>query len=380
MFTRLDLKLFKCFERLHLPLAPLTLLTGLNASGKSSVMQALVLLHQTMTEHEWSTRLALNGSVVRLGATPDVVDEANSRDGFHIGVEDEANVCRWSLVGDRRDMSMEVRRVTVNGRVSEYPKALRYLVPPDDAKAVASLTNKLRRLSYITAERMAPQETYELEDPHTVQTVGPRGERAVSVLHWARDEAILEELVVPGAPPTLLRQVEARMQTLFPGFAFDLQHPQRANAVTLGLRMSDAEEFHRPFHTGFGLTQTLPIVVAGLSAARGDVILVENPEVHLHPGAQSLMGRLLADIAHAGIQVIVETHSDHVVNGVRRSAKAGDLAGEDIAIHFFRPRSSSEPQVLSPTIDNAGDIDEWPDGFFDQFDEDSSYFAGWTDN
>lgn len=380
MITRLDLELFKCFEHLRLPLAPLTLLTGLNASGKSSVMQALVLLHQTMTEHEWSTRLALNGSVVRLGATPDVVDEAHGREGFEIGVEDDANVCSWSLIGDRRDMSMEVRRVTVNGRVSENPEALRYLVPPEDAGAVASLTSKLRRLSYITAERMAPQETYELEDPHTVQTVGPRGERAVSVLHWARDEALVEELVVPGAPPTLLRQVEARMQTLFPGFALDLQQPQRANAVTLGLRMSDAEEFHRPLHTGFGLTQTLPIVVAALSAARGDVILIENPEVHLHPGAQSLMGRLLADVAHAGIQVIVETHSDHVVNGVRRSAKTGDLAGDDIAIHFFRPRSSSGPQVLSPTIDNAGDIDDWPDGFFDQFDKDSSYFAGWTDD
>ena len=64
MLTRLDLRFFKCFERLRLPLAPLTLLTGLNASGKSSVLQALVLLHQTMREHEWTTRLALNGSGV----------------------------------------------------------------------------------------------------------------------------------------------------------------------------------------------------------------------------------------------------------------------------------------------------------------------------
>ena len=62
MLSSLELRSFKCFELLRLPLAPLTLLTGLNASGKSSVLQAIVLLHQTMREHEWSTRLALNGA------------------------------------------------------------------------------------------------------------------------------------------------------------------------------------------------------------------------------------------------------------------------------------------------------------------------------
>ena len=117
MLTRLELRLFKCFELLRLPLVPLTLLTGLNASGKSSVLQALVLLHQTMREHEWSTRLALNGAAVRLGTMPDVVDEEFGRDSFEIALEDETVVCHWTFVGDRtfvsdrRDMSMEVGSV-----------------------------------------------------------------------------------------------------------------------------------------------------------------------------------------------------------------------------------------------------------------------------
>ena len=59
MIRRLDLKTFKCFELLRLPLAPLTLLSGTNASGKSSILQSLVLLHQTMLENEWSTRVIL---------------------------------------------------------------------------------------------------------------------------------------------------------------------------------------------------------------------------------------------------------------------------------------------------------------------------------
>ena len=376
VLTRLELRFFKCFELLRLPLAPLTLLTGLNASGKSSVLQAIVLLHQTMRQHEWSTRLVLNGAGVRLGTVSDVV----GRNAFEIALEDDQHVYRWVFGGDRRNMSMEVRSVAVDDRNFILPQELRYLLPPDETETAASLTGPLRNLTYITAERIAPQETYPLEDPRLVSVVGPRGEHAVSVLHWGQDEPVLSRLVLPGAPAIRLRQVERRMSTLFPGCQIDLQQAPRANAVTLGLRTSNATEFHSPVHTGFGLTQILPVMVAALSATKGDIILIENPEVHLHPAGQALMGQFLADVARAGIQVIVETHSDHVLSGVRRAVKASSLNSEQVAIHFFRPPSDETTQVLSPTLDDSGNIDDWPDGFFDQFDKDANYFAGWAED
>ena len=381
MLERIDLRFFKCFEELRLPLAPLTLLTGLNASGKSSVLQALVLLHQTMREHEWTTRLALNGSSVRLGTMPDVIDEVFGRRSFEIGLTDGDTTCDWTFHGERRDMSMAVQRVSVNGQAVEAPPSLRYLLPPDEESAsVESLARRLRNLAYITAERAGPQDAYTLEDPHVVNVVGPRGEHAVSVLHWGRDEPVLADLVLPDAPASRFRQVEQRMRTLFPGCTLDLQQAPRANAVTLGLRTSDDTGFHLPAHTGFGLTQCLPIVIAALSASKGDILLVENPEVHLHPGGQALMGRFMGDVAQAGMQVLVETHSDHVLNGIRRTVKTGHLAADQVAIHFFRPRSSGQPQVVSPALDHTGNIDSWPQGFFDQFDKDASYFAGWGED
>ena len=405
MLTKLELYFFKCFEVLQLPLAPLTLLTGLNASGKSSVLQALVLLHQTMREHEWSTRLALNGAVVRLGTMPDVVDEVYGRNGFGIDVVDATNHCAWEFEGDRRDMSMEVLSVSVNGRLLDQPQMLHYLLPPEnlmgmtseampndlqesprllpqnEVASLASLVRGLRDLTYITAERIAPQEIYALEDPHLVSTVGPRGEHAVSFLQWGRDEAVPPDLALPDTAPTRLRQVEERMRRLFPGFTLDLQQAPRANAVTLGLRTSDSTGFHSPVHTGFGLTQSLPIVVAALSADKGDIILIENPELHLHPAGQALMGQFIADVVCAGIQVILETHSDHVLNGVRRAVKEERLDADHVAIHFFRPRSElGKTQVLSPTLDDSGNIDDWPEGFFDQFDKDANYFAGWGED
>ena len=379
MLTRLDLRLFKCFELLKLPLAPLTLLSGPNSSGKSSVLQTLVLLHQTTREHEWSTRLALNGAAVHLGTVVDVVDEVNGRTAFEVGVATEDSACCWTFEGRRRDMSMRVRRVSFDGRTSDDPEALRHLLPPMDGGRVAPLADLLRGLTYVTAERVGPQEAYPLEDPFDADVVGAKGEHTVSVLHWGRHEPVPPGLVLPDAPPTRLRQVEARMRTLFPGCSVDLQQVPQTNAVTLGLRTSDDTGFHRPMHTGFGLTQVLPIVVAALSASEGGVMLIENPEVHLHPAGQARIGQFLADVARAGVQVLVETHSDHVLNGIRRAVKTGRLTPEQVAIHFFRPRSDAGAQVHSPILDATGNIDVWPEGFFDQFDKDLNYFAGWGD-
>ncbi len=99
MINRIDLTFFKCFEVLKLPTADLTLLSGGNASGKSSVLQALALLHQTMREHEWSSRLMLNGDAVKLGTVADVVDKVNGRRASEIGIQDEYNYYHWVFSG-----------------------------------------------------------------------------------------------------------------------------------------------------------------------------------------------------------------------------------------------------------------------------------------
>ena len=131
----------------------------------------------------------------------------------------------------------------------------------------------------------------------------------------------------PNFVPTLLHQVSARLDRFFPGCAVDVQEVLNANAVTLGVRISADTGFLRPVHCGFGITQILPIIVAALSIPKGDLLLIENPEVHLHPAGQALMGQFLAEVAHSGIQVIVETHSDHILNGIRRAIKVGKHTG-----------------------------------------------------
>ena len=381
MFTQIDLRHFKCFGLLKLPLRPLTLLSGINASGKSSVMQALVLLHQTMREHEWSSRLMLNGASVRLGTVADVIDQVHGRRSCGIALQDDETAYRWEFEGERAEMSMKVTHVSVDGKEERELQSLHMLLPTTTHLDDFYLAGRLSGLSYLTAERLGPRESYPLEDPQLTPVVGPRGEHTASVLHSGGDESVLDGLVIPEVPPTRLRQVEARMDRFFPGCELRVEKIPQASAVTLGLRTSSDVDFHRPVHTGFGLTQVLPIVVAALSANQDGLVLIENPEVHLHPAGQAAMGEFLADVAAAGVQVILETHSDHVLNGVRRAIKNRTLPPDAVALHFFRLRREDTQggiaQVQSPILDSNGNIDTWPEGFFDQFDKDMNYFAGW---
>ena len=200
MLTRIDLRHFKCFETLKLPLCALTLLSGANASGKSSVMQALVLLHQTMREHEWSSRLMLNGSAVRLGAVADVVDQVHGRRDCGIALlDDDAASYQWEFEGERDEMSMAVRRAhgetgAGDGWDVDGSQPIHHLLPPPAGDP--SLTSRLRKLTYLPAERLGPRELYAFDDPQLTPVVGPRGEYAVSVLHSGRDVRVLKRLAI----------------------------------------------------------------------------------------------------------------------------------------------------------------------------------------
>ena len=129
---------------------------------------------------------------------------------------------------------------------------------------------------------------------------------------------------------------------------------------------------YRATNVGFGISYTLPIVVAVLASKPGTIILIENPEAHLHPKGQVKMGELLALAASGGVQIVIETHSDHILNGIRLAVHGGKLDPKDVQLHYFQRKQNQDGQavtdVVSPKIDRNGRIDRWPDGFFDEWD------------
>ena len=261
MITRLDLHHFKCFSLLKLPLAPLTLLSGTNASGKSSVLQVLASLHQTIREHEWSTRLMLNGNAVRLGTVADVVDQVDGGRTLRVAVHDEDGLHEWAFTGERTQLSMQVAYAAAGQKCEKDPERLRWLLPVSCSHR--SLPHRLRDLTtYLTAERLGRQDRcYPLDDPQLAPVVGRAGEHAVSVLQSGAETPVVPRLAVDGIPPTRLPQVEVRMAGFFPGCELAMKTVLRASAVRLGVRTSRDTGFHmkpHPLHPTWKECQVMP--------------------------------------------------------------------------------------------------------------------------
>jgi len=172
-----------------------------------------------------------------------------------------------------------------------------------------------------------------------------------------------------------LNQVEAWIGEVCPGTRIELTPNLDLDLISLrysfglGNYVSNA---YRATNVGFGISYTLPILVAILSSSAGSLLLVENPEAHLHPKGQAEMGGLLARAADGGVQVLVETHSDHVLNGIRLAVHAGQVSPTDVRLHYFERQERGgqvRSEVISPQIDRNGRIDQWPEGFFDEWDK-----------
>jgi predicted ATPase len=392
MITGIHLEHFKCFEGLELPLSDLSVLTGLNASGKSSVMQALVLLHQTIVENEYSQSLILNGRSVALGAADEILNKLSGRSSFVIGVRSRHISLDWRIraqgegpmSGRVEEVSWKVGDPASHSTIQVFDDdiEIRKLLPvgksDEMGKRGTALIESLRLLSFVSADRIGPQETYPASSYEQYWSVGARGEYTPWYIHALGELAIPSSMCLEGSPPNLERQVDAWLRHFFPGSRLRVEAIPRTNLVTMSMSTSDATDFHRPVNVGYGLSHTLPILVACLGAVghrgRGEdalTVLIENPELHLHPAGQSRMGLFLARTAAAGVQVILETHSDHVLNGIRRAVRNEILAPEQVSLHFFASADGEAPQqVLQPRIFASGGIEPWPEGFFDQLDRD----------
>lgn len=166
-------------------------------------------------------------------------------------------------------------------------------------------------------------------------------------------------------------QVEAWMGEISPGTRINLTSNSAMDLM--GLQYSyGLSNLYRPTNVGFGITYTLPILVAILAAEKDTLILLENPEAHLHPKGQAKIGELLSLAANSGVQLLVETHSDHILNGIRVAVHNGKLNPDDVQLYYFQRQEKQElvvTEVISPQIDRNGRIDQWPDGFFDEWDK-----------
>jgi predicted ATPase len=197
--------------------------------------------------------------------------------------------------------------------------------------------------------------------------IGTRGELAASVLYAERDR-VIECPELKGAPQ------RRRLGAALTQWAQHFELAEEVSAHDLG-RLG-IEMRIRPYgldhdvdltNVGVGVSQLLPVLLSCLLAEPGSLVLLEQPELHLHPAAQQLLGDFLLACARSGRQLIVETHSEHLIGRLRLHA-AEDETDETVNLFKIVFSELEDGQTKATTVEanRYGGIDEWPRGFFDQ--------------
>ena len=388
MIDQIEFQNFKCFRDLRLPIGSLTLLTGFNAAGKSTTLQSLLLLSQTLRMRIEGSELRLNGPLIRLGTPGDVINQDQATNEIDLGAATAGTNIKWTAKtiegeGGRTLRVSKVRLGDATIAVAE-DTVLRNLLPEEfqspDATGIVSV---IRDAIYVSASRRLDTDVFPApEEPDPIRgDVGTYGEYATWWLHQYGDLDVHESRRErsSGANINLRAQVAAWLGELFPGAEANAVPISKTRLLRLELRTMPVGEWRSPANIGYGLSYAFPIVVAALCVRPQQLLIVDSPEAHLHPRGQSKIGRFLAQVAASGVQVIVETHSDHVLNGVRVAVKEGILPGTDAAVYFFgvaEPGKGRSPTALQ--IDSHGNVSSWPEGFFDQAEADLASLAGWA--
>jgi len=362
MIQAIELKNFKCFEDEAFDLKTLNMLTGLNGMGKSTLIQALLLLRQHFDMGNYED-ISLNGDLVRLGNSKDLRHQYLTISEVVISLIDDAgNRANWGLEPSEPDSD----HLLVKSQIER-----------DHPIFTSSLFGN--HFHYIGADRLGPREYYETSNykVRNRNQIGLRGEYAANFLLEFGSQPIPIPEMKHDSPAglTLREQVNAWLGEIRPGTRVSAQPAPDMGLVGLKYRFAagnDLSNEFRPTNVGGGFSFLLPILVALLSSPKGGLVVVENPEAHLHPKGQAQMGRLFALAAANGIQLIVETHSDHVLNGVRVAVKEGLIEPQDTHVLFFTGaviEGKFKHYTLSPQIDRNGRIDQWPQGFFDEWEQ-----------
>ncbi len=350
MFNQIKLSNFKSFSNLQIPLSNLTLLSGLNNSGKSSLIQAIRMVENWTKTGD--PTLPQHGSIQEMKNI-----NASKKAPMEILVENSG-----APIGLKIDFNEKNRPV-----MDPFDKSL----------------SQFPLVCYLSAERWGPRvylPTYEYMEE--LSNVGEYGEYVIDFLARHELDTIDSRLKHPQAEgDTLEWNVRGWLAEVAPGV--DFKHMVERKRDSSFATMNG----FRPPNAGFGLSYTLSVIVLllGMTADwineeekqekenRGVLILLENPEAHLHPQGQTAIGSLIASAASTGVQIIVETHSEHVMDGIRLAVKDGKLSSEETIFHYFKNQrvikdkiSQYETIVETPKLHKSGKLDFWPEGFFDQ--------------
>lgn len=367
----LSIEGFKCFEKAIIPFGQLTILAGANSVGKSSVVQSLLLSRSVIDRfrNTESWALMLEGRNVLFPPEsfslngPYLLNLGNSFEVLNRNAPDK--IIRFGILANETKLEIALKLPLEE---ESYSLILNDIKLSEGSKLISLKLNDFS-FYYLNSERIGPRIRHDVEDlsfPHS----GWQGEFAIQILGTSvyKTHEVKGEIRCFDANQarSLLHQSRLWLDYIAPGTSID-----DANLIP-GIKSAEVKlNGSKPTNVGFGLSYVLPIIVNGLIASENSVFIVENPEAHLHPAGQSRIGQFLGRVASAGVQVVIETHSEHVLNGIRIATMKGILPPDDVVVNFFqRDLENERVDIHQIGLTVSGDLTKFPVGFFDQTQQD----------
>ena len=352
MIKSIKIHALKSIKDLSINCSNFTVLVGTNSSGKSTILQALLLTAQNAIRHYL---YGLNGPLVNLGTFAEIYSNFCSKLDAKIKV-----------TVDNENIESEV----------EIKEGSNSVLTSIDGILESETDNLVmfKKFYYLSCNRIGVQQIYE-NNSSAEDKFGIYGQYAFGYLLNHKNDKLDEPLLEFKKSNTFISQVNYWLNYIV-NADMTVEEVSNANKVKVLYSMGNEQIYRNPMNVGSGLSYLASILIMCLGSQEKSTLVIENPEIHLHPSAQARLVEFLYFISQAYRQVIIETHSDHFFNGIRAGIASNTFDPKSIVMNFIYKPNGKETQCEEILIGKKGRINNPQKDLFDQFDLDLNKMLG----
>jgi predicted ATPase len=447
MLRRLTFTNFKTWEKADIEFGQVTGLFGTNSSGKTSLIQFLLMLKQTKEATDRALSLELNGNYVKLGSFGDVVfghddklsiewslsfeqvddlvivDPAQKRGQALIrsnsvkvdgsvtaakGGAPQARQLKYTVGGISNDdlkllisltkkgdgfalkaEGTDFHFIRTQGRAWTVPGPVKSYAFPDQARTYfqnasflsdleAAFENALDNIYYLGPLRDYPQRDYlwARSRPHDV---GPKGEKAIDAILAATEDGEKRNIRRKGKLKSFQEVIAYWLSEMGLIYQFKVvEIAKGSNRWQARVKVRPGSPDALLTDVGFGVSQVLPVITLLYYVPEGATVVLEQPEIHLHPLAQAHLADVIINVAERrNVQIILESHSEHLLLRLQRRIAEAEFSSEKVKLYFCKMQGDAS-DVSPLKLDLFGNIENWPENFMgDAFGETAAAEKAW---
>lgn len=363
MIRYIQIENFKSLKCVAIPIEGLNLFFGMNGMGKSSIIQALLLLRQSYWENSVKglQGLKINGELTSLGTSIEILSQNAEEERIRFLVQFDKGKkvdVSYSFIGQSQPTGV-LKILDIGSSQIEFAEN-----EPLFGKG----------FSYLGADHISPQTGYNAVqwDRDGINPFGGHGEFVVPFLAKEGNSfRVPQELCLDtGKTDRLYDQVSAWMSEISPGIKISahylpFEEQAKLDISYVGQRIESST--FSPINVGFGIPYVLPLIIELLTSDKNGILIFENPESHLHPKGQTRIAELITRVANRGTQIMCESHSDHIINGIRVAVKKKTIPCEKISVVYFEKDDNQNTRTDEIAIDSNGNLSDYPDGLLDEW-------------